>query len=224
MYLSCTGKKWISVDARRWLIFPKMVTNKLPASQLLPFKLGSTNTGPMDPSNSGWLPTGTYLHPAPNKSTSSNKMLTRKHGSNYHRGDRPDKQRGNYRDTIVQQSFVSQIFLVEKKDGGQRPVVNPKCLNWYVRTEHFKMEGLHQLSGLLQAQDCMVKLDLKDAYLQVPIHPNHQHLLTFQWEGKSYVQVPTIWTVLSTQSVHQIIEASGGFLEANRLSSNYISG
>ena len=33
----------------------------------------------------------------------------------------------------------------------------------------------------------MVKLDLKDAYLQVPIHPDHQHLLTFQWEGKSYM-------------------------------------
>ena len=26
MYLSCTGKKWISIDARRWSIFPKMVT------------------------------------------------------------------------------------------------------------------------------------------------------------------------------------------------------
>ena len=26
MYLSCTGKKWISFDARRWSIFPKMVT------------------------------------------------------------------------------------------------------------------------------------------------------------------------------------------------------
>ena len=41
--------------------------------------------------------------------------------------------------------------------------VNLKCLNRYVKTEHLKMEGLHLLLNLLQAQDWMVKLDLKDA-------------------------------------------------------------
>ena len=101
--------------------------NKLPApswtSQLFPFKLESTNTGSMGPSNRGWLPTGTYLHPPPNKSTTSNKMLTRKHGSKHHRGDRPDKKGAIIETQVVQQSFVSQIFLVEKKDGGQRPEV-----------------------------------------------------------------------------------------------------
>ena len=30
MHLSCTGKKWISVDAGRWSIFPKMVTYVTP--------------------------------------------------------------------------------------------------------------------------------------------------------------------------------------------------
>ena len=32
----------------------------------------------------------------------------------------------------------------------------------------------------------MVKLDLKDAYLQVPIHQEHQCLLQFHWERKTY--------------------------------------
>ena len=160
--------------------------NKLPApswtSQLLPFKLGSTNTGSMGPSNRGWLPTGTYLHPPTKKSTASNKMLMAQISTEV------TDLINNWaiiETQVVEQSFVSQIFLVEKKDGGQRPVVNLKCQ--YVKTEHFKMEGLHLLPDLLQAQDWMVKLDLKDAYLQVPIHPNHQHLLTFQWEGKSYM-------------------------------------
>jgi len=40
------------------------------------------------------------------------------------------------------QNFVSQIFLVEKKWGGQRPVINLKVLNQFVQVEHFKMEGL----------------------------------------------------------------------------------
>ena len=84
------------------------------------------------------------------------------------------------------QSFVSQIFLVEKKDGGFRSVVNLKRLNHYVRAEHFKMEGLHLLPSLIQQEDWMVKLDLKDAYLQVPIHPEQHHLLQFQWQQKTY--------------------------------------
>jgi len=83
-------------------------------------------------------------------------------------------------------SYVSQIFLVEKKDGGQRPVINLKGLNQFVKQEHFKMEGLHLLPDLLQPGDWMAKLDLKDAYLQVPIHPDHQPLLTFLWEEKCY--------------------------------------
>lgn len=32
----------------------------------------------------------------------------------------------------------------------------------------------------------MVKLDLKDAYLQIPIHPAHHQFLKFQWEGETY--------------------------------------
>ena len=48
------------------------------------------------------------------------------------------------------------------------------------------MEGLHLLPDLIQSQDWMVKMDLKDAYLQVPIHQKHQCLLQFQWEQKTY--------------------------------------
>ena len=47
--------------------------------------------------------------------------------------------------------FLSTIFLVPKKDGGQRPVINLKCLNKFVYTEHFKMEGIHILRDLLRA-------------------------------------------------------------------------
>ena len=48
------------------------------------------------------------------------------------------------------------------------------------------MEGLHILPDLNQAQGWMIKMDLKDAYIQVPIHQEYQHLLQFQWNGKVY--------------------------------------
>ena len=58
-------------------------------------------------------------------------------------------------------------------------MTNLKGLNQYVKVEHFKMEGLHLLLDLIQAGHWMVKLNLKDAYLQIPIHPDHQKYLVF---------------------------------------------
>ena len=43
--------------------------------------------------------------------------------------------------TNPRRGFYSNLFLVPKKDGGQRPVINLKSLNCFVQTQHFKMEG-----------------------------------------------------------------------------------
>ena len=32
----------------------------------------------------------------------------------------------------------------------------------------------------------MVKLDLKDAYLTIPVHPSHQKFLRFAWKGRVF--------------------------------------
>ena len=67
------------------------------------------------------------------------------------------------------QQFVSQIFVVPKKDGTHRPVINLKALNKFIKRQHFKMEGLQMIKDLLQKEDWMVTVDLKDAYLSIPI-------------------------------------------------------
>ena len=73
---------------------------------------------------------------------------------------------------LVKQSkgeFASNLFLVKKKDRGQRPVINLKQLNAYILYCHFKMEGLQNLKYMLQKRHYMCKLDLKDAYFSIPL-------------------------------------------------------
>ena len=83
-------------------------------------------------------------------------------------------------------SFYSQMFLVPKKDSRQRPVINLKKLNQSVKTEHFKMEGIHMLKDLPRAGDWMAKIDLKDAYVMIPIAQEDRDFLNFQWKNQTY--------------------------------------
>ena len=64
--------------------------------------------------------------------------------------------------------FYSSLFLVPKKDGGMRPVINLKELNTYVAPHHFKMEGLHTLKDLLKTGDWMTKVDRHYQYTCLP--------------------------------------------------------
>ena len=82
--------------------------------------------------------------------------------------------------------FLSPVFLVQKKDGGQRPVINLKRLNQYVEYQHFKLEGIQALESLVKKGDFMVKLDLSDAYFGVPILKSHRKYLRFVWRGKTF--------------------------------------
>lgn len=79
--------------------------------------------------------------------------------------------------------FISQIFLVPKKDGSQRPVINLKPLNFWITKQKFKMEGARVIRDLIKKDDWMVTIDLKDAYLSVPILHDHRKYLRFVWKG-----------------------------------------
>ena len=69
--------------------------------------------------------------------------------------------------------YVSSFFCVPKKGKGlYRPIVNLKRLNSFLAYEHFKMEGLVTVRGLLRRGDWLVKVDLTDAYLIVPMFPH----------------------------------------------------
>lgn len=76
--------------------------------------------------------------------------------------------------------FYRSLFVVPKKSGGFRPIINLKRLNSFIRFEHFKMEGMDSVKNLIRFNDFMVKLDLKDAYLTIPVDPKFQRFLRFK--------------------------------------------
>ena len=67
-----------------------------------------------------------------------------------------------------------------------RIIINLKHLNRQIEFIHFKMESLKQVPNLLRKGDLMVKIDLKDAYWNVPIGKKSQELLCFDWGEKRY--------------------------------------
>ena len=63
----------------------------------------------------------------------------------------------------TQGQFLSNLFFLEKRDEGNCPVINLKNLNKLIPYKHFKMEGLHCLKFLLEQDDSLCKVDLKEA-------------------------------------------------------------
>ena len=94
-------------------------------------------------------------------------------------------------EALIEKKAVTQVHQVRGTSSAQcsltkrrRSMIDLRELNRYVVPHHFKMEGITAMKGLVQRDDWMVKLDMKDAYLSVPIYPPHRRFLRFQWRGK----------------------------------------
>ena len=101
--------------------------------------------------------------------------------------------------------FLSSIFTVSKKDGGDRPVINLKKLNSLIHCPHLKMKGLFLVRELLSPNDWMYKKNLKDVYFSRLIHRNSLNNMRFEWQGSLYqflwlyfglFQAPLVFTKL----------------------------
>ncbi|XP_041417179.1 uncharacterized protein LOC121393288 [Xenopus laevis] len=69
--------------------------------------------------------------------------------------------------------------MVPKKNGSLRPVLDLKDLNPFVRKCHFKMESRQSVLSSIEENEFMTVIDIKDAYLHIPIHPAHHGFLRF---------------------------------------------
>ena len=85
-----------------------------------------------------------------------------------------------------QAKFVSNLFLVKKKLGGFRPVMNLKSLNQFIHTEHFTVETITNLRTMLSKDDWIVTIDISDAYLTVPLDEELKDYVAFHYQDLTY--------------------------------------
>lgn len=82
--------------------------------------------------------------------------------------------------------FRSRLFTIVKKTGDLRPVLNLRPLNQYVEPASFKMESTKMVCAMIRKKDFLTSIDLKDAFLHVPIAASHRHFLQFVWKNQVY--------------------------------------
>ena len=86
----------------------------------------------------------------------------------------------------LNQGFYSTFFLVPKKTGDLRSVINLKPLNQYLRSQHFKMDCMKKFINLAKKGDWAISIDLQDAYFHISLHKNHWKYLRFCIQGKAW--------------------------------------
>ena len=75
--------------------------------------------------------------------------------------------------------FYSRLFLVPKKTGDLRPVIDLSALNRHMVVPHFKMETQGSVRSAIRSQEWTVSTDIRDAYLHVPMHQAVRKYLRF---------------------------------------------
>ncbi len=87
---------------------------------------------------------------------------------------------------LSESGFYSRYFLVPKKDGGLRPILDLRRLNHALMRRPFRMITLKQILSQICTGDWFCSLDLKDAYFHIQIAPHHRRFLRFAFEGVAY--------------------------------------
>ncbi|KAL0177448.1 hypothetical protein M9458_026342, partial [Cirrhinus mrigala] len=86
----------------------------------------------------------------------------------------------------MKKGFYSPYFIVPKKVGALRSILDLRILNWALLKLPFKMLTLKHILTGVRDQDWFVAIDLKDAYFYVSILSRHRPFLRFAFEGRAY--------------------------------------
>ncbi len=86
----------------------------------------------------------------------------------------------------MKSGFYSPYFIVPKKDGGLRQILDLRVLNRALHKLPFRMLTQRRIFQCVRPFDWFAAIDLKDAYFHVSILPRHRPFLRFAFEGRAY--------------------------------------
>ena len=89
----------------------------------------------------------------------------------------------------VLRQYVSSYFAVPKSKRSPdkwRPILNLKKFNKFIRHIYFKMEGVRTVRKWFEQGTMCAGLNLKDAFLHLPMDAKVKKYLQFKWKGKLY--------------------------------------
>ena len=86
---------------------------------------------------------------------------------------------------------VSPLKCAAKKGGKLRLITDLRRLNEHVDPPAFQHESIHTVGQTIRTGDHMVTFDLKNGFFHVPVHPEDQKYLGFQFDNQWYT-----WKVL----------------------------
>ena len=114
--------------------------------------------------------------------------------------------------------FIDNLFFIEKKDDGNRPVINLKHLNQFIPDQYLKMEDLHCLRNILEKVDCMCKQ--LHSVLSSSIKSWIQEVRSVSLVGETLrVSLPLFWARSSTKNFYKITQNSGFSVTSSQLTS-----
>ena len=82
--------------------------------------------------------------------------------------------------------FNSRLFLVPKKTGDLCPLIDLSTLNRHMVVPHFKMETQRSVKAAIRCQEWTVSINIRDAYLHVPMHRAIRKYLRFVVNKRTY--------------------------------------
>ena len=132
--------------------------------------------------------------------------------------------------SMIGPGFYSSLFLVEKRSGGWRPILNLKRLNEGVKPPKFRMDTLQSVLNTLGADIKLywdgcppgaevsgpwaLSLDLQDAYFHVPVDPRDTKYLRFAYDGEIFeFQVLPFGLLTAPRTFTRLVRAVGAYLK-----------
>ena len=94
---------------------------------------------------------------------------------------------GTIRCAFEKPRCILALQCMPKKNKKLRLVVDCRPVNEHMVTPKFSQEGINTVGELIEKDDEMITIDLKDGFYHLGVHIDSQTYLGFKWRGKFFV-------------------------------------